>query len=498
MGMSLEFTDDEKTLLLSNTKCTYSSCEDEEDKKKPDSFSNRYFVVLCILLCELCERLTYYGIVGNLVLYLTIELDYSSAAASSISLVFTGFVYTTPLFGGLISDSFLGKLKTIFCSLFIYGIGTIILPIISIDYEKLNGGGLSLSEQRILYLLALSLVAIGTGGIKTTVSPFGVQQLEDLGDGVIQTYFNWYYWFINIGSIIAYTIVVYIQQEISFAWGYTIPAASIIFAGLALLAGRKKYITTPPEGSILSRMFNILGQAISSSSCKPDEENSSFLDRAKEENGGTFRSKHVEEVKLMARIIPVLFGTMLYWTVYVQMQTSFVLQGERMNLVYGDFTFPVASLSVFNKISLLLLIPLMDTVVYPLCDYLGFKLTQLKRMGFGMFLGAIAMIVAAGVEVSRKNIMDNGGYTDQIIVNASYNASTMTVFAQIPQYFIFGASEILTSITGMEFAYSQAPKVLQGVLLGLFLFTAGLGSYLGSLLVIIVNAATKGSYLVDK
>ncbi|XP_071954266.1 solute carrier family 15 member 4-like [Antedon mediterranea] len=298
MGMSLEFTDDEKTLLLSNTKCTYSSCEDEEEKKKPDSISNRYFVVLCILLCELCERLTYYGIVGNLVLYLTIELDYSSAAASSISLVFTGFVYTTPLFGGLIS--------------------TIILPIISIDYEKLNGGGLSLSEQRILYISALSLVAIGSGGIKTTVAPFGVQQLEDLGDGVIQTYFNWYYWFINIGSIIAYTIVVYIQQEISFAWGYTIPAASIIFAGLALLAGRKKYITTPPEGSILSRMFNIVGQAISSSSCKTDEENSSFLDRAKEENGGTFRSKHVEEVKLMARIMPVLFGTMLYWTVYVQ------------------------------------------------------------------------------------------------------------------------------------------------------------------------------------
>ncbi|XP_071953739.1 uncharacterized protein [Antedon mediterranea] len=68
----------------------------------------------------------------------------------------------------------------------------------------------------------------------------------------------------------------------------------------------------------------------------------------------------------------------------------------------------------------------------------------------------------------------------------------MTVFAQIPQYFIFGASEILTNITGMEFAYSQAPKVLQGVLLGLYLFTAGLGCYLGSLLVIIVNAATKG------
>ncbi|XP_033123110.1 solute carrier family 15 member 4-like [Anneissia japonica] len=470
--------------------------ENEDEKEVSIINSGRMKIVLCILCCELCERLTYYSVVANLVVYCTNTLGYTSADAVTVSLVFSGTSYFLPVAGGWVADSISGRFNGIFGGLLIYFIGAAILPVISIDYENLleSGAGLTLNQQRGFYIFALSLIAVGTGGIKSNVGPFGAQQLEDLGEGAIQTFFNWFYWFINVGSAIAYSVVVYIQQEISFAWGYSIPAFSILLATVALLIGRNKYITTPPEGSILSRICKIVWQA-SSKCCggtSKDVEVENCLDRAKEENGGSFLSEHVDQVKCLARIVPVFLCIIMYWTIYFQMQTTYILQGERMKLVYNSFTFPVASLSLFNNISLLLLIPILDTVVYPFLERKGYKLTQLKRIGFGMFLASLSMAVAAIVEVARKDIMQDGGYFNQILADKTYNASNLSVFAQIPQYFIVGASEAFTSITGLEFAYSQSPKVLQGVVMGLFLLTSGLGSYVGSLLVIIVNAATKG------
>ncbi|XP_071952206.1 solute carrier family 15 member 4-like [Antedon mediterranea] len=485
--------------MASETAPLLKDMADDSQAKKSVSLtqSGRMHIVLCILCCELCERLTYYSIVANLVVYCTNKLGYTSADAVTVSLVFSGTSYFVPVLGGWVADSISGRYNAIYGSLLIYFVGTVVLPLISIDYGTLldSGAELTLSQQRGFYIFGLCLIAIGTGGIKSNVGPFGAQQLEDLGEGAIQTFFNWFYWFINIGAAIAYSLVVYVQQEISFAWGYTIPAISILLSIVALLLGRNKYITMPPEGSILTRICKILWQAISKccgSNSSDDMEIKSCLDRAKQENGGSFLTEHVEQVKCLARIVPVLCCMIMYWTIYAQMQTTYILQGERMNLVYNSFTFPVASLSLFNNFSLLLLIPIMDTLVYPYLERKGYNLTLLKRIGFGMFLAAVSMAVAAGVEVARKNIMQDGGYNTQVIANASYNASTLSVFAQIPQYFIVGASEVFTSITGLEFAYSQSPKALQGVVMGLFLLTTGLGSYVGSLLVIIVNAATKG------
>ena len=90
----------------------------------PSLFSSgRLHIVLCILFCELCERLTYYSIASNLVLYCTSVLQYSSATATTIALVFSGTAYFVPLFGGWLADSYLGKYNTIYGSLLIYLVG---------------------------------------------------------------------------------------------------------------------------------------------------------------------------------------------------------------------------------------------------------------------------------------------------------------------------------------------------------------------------------------
>ncbi|XP_072051177.1 LOW QUALITY PROTEIN: solute carrier family 15 member 4-like [Amphiura filiformis] len=465
------------------------------NKDVPSLFkSGRLHIVMCILFCELCERLTYYSIAGNLVLYCTSALDYSSEDAATISLVFSGTAYFVPLFGGWLADSFAGKYNTIYGSLLIYMIGAALLPVISIEFENFNSGlSLSDSAKQGYFMFALITIAIGTGGIKANVGPFGAQQLDDLGETAIQTFFNWFYWFINMGSTIAFSIGVYVQQEYGFALGYTIPAVSIFAAIIILAIGKAWYIVHPPEGSPLTTVSKVV--ITGASQCRHPHidapEMDSCIDRVKESYGGKFPDKTVEEVKSLGRIMPIFATIVLYWTVYFQMSTTYLLQGERMRLIYGNFSIPVASLSLFNSIVILILVPIVDRFVYPFFARCGMPLSKLQRIGIGMIFASISVVIAAGIEIARKNIMQEGGWMEQELAGEKFNASTLSVFAQIPQFTIIGASEVFTSITGLEFAYSQSPSYMQGVVMGLFLATTGLGSYVGSLLVAIVNSASR-------
>ena len=63
------------------------------------------------------------------------------------------------------------------------------------------------------------------------------------------------------------------------------------------------------------------------------------------------------------------------------MNTTYLLQGERMRLIYGDFAIPVASLSLFNSLIILILVPVVDRFVYPLLERLGMPLSKLQRIG---------------------------------------------------------------------------------------------------------------------
>ncbi|XP_038060271.1 solute carrier family 15 member 4-like [Patiria miniata] len=457
---------------------------------------DRLGVVLCILVLELCERLTYYSIAGNLVLYCTNELKFSSADATTVTFIFTGTSYFVPVVGGWIADSVSGKYNAIFGAGLIYCIGTTMLPIISIDFTQYGPHlGLTVGQKRGFFLFSLAVIAIGTGGIKSNVGPFGAQQLDDLGEGPVKSFFNWFYWFINVGSAVSFSAVVYVQQEIGFDVGYAIPAASIVVAIIMLLIGRKWYRMRPPEGSVFTTVAKIIWQALSRIR-KPNarkDQMTSWLDRAKHSFGGHFPDLKVDEVRSLGRIIPVFIVIIFYWTVYFQMSTTYLLQGERMRLVYSGFTIPVAALNLFDVAIILVMIPVVDRIFYPFMARIGYPLTKLKRIGIGMALAVFSMILAAGVEFGRKANIKEYGYFQQEVAGKAFNASDLSVFAQVPQYTFIGASEVFTSITGLEFAYSQSPKAMQGVVMGLFLLTSGLGSYIGSLLVTIVNAITSSA-----
>merc|ERR1719491_110994 len=114
----------------------------------------------------------------------------------------------------------------------------------------------------------------------------------------------------------------------------------------------------------------------------------------------------------------------------------------------------------------MLFIPLFDQILYPRLEARGFNIQPLKRMEYGMFLGAIAFFASALLEYSIQQRPPN----------------SISLAWQIPQITILTVAEILLNVTGLEFAYSQAPENMQALILAVFLFTTAIGDGFGSIL----------------
>ncbi|XP_046859137.1 solute carrier family 15 member 4-like [Xenia sp. Carnegie-2017] len=469
---------------------------------KPSKPSIFTIPVICILIVELCERLTFYAISANLFLFATDvnHLDFSSEVAIIIATVFTGLCYLTPIIGGWYADSKAGKFATILGAGVIYLIGSILLPLGSITYnnsetEHSNWAASKFTTNKVfkrtVYLIGLILVSIGTGGIKSNVSPFGAEQLSSLGPSAIQAFFNWFYWIINFGAMLALAVASYVQQDISYFFGYLIPVVTLLLSILVFLLGRKRYIIRPPTGSVLTTTFKIVREAIKRS-LRPSLSSSfvnHWLDRAKMCFGGSYSSWEVEDVKTVYRLLPIFASFIVYWMVFSQISSTMVFQAKYMDIKLGQFEIPIAYLFLVNTVSVLLIIPVMDKVVYPLLGYFNIHLSQLQRIGIGMLIATASMACAGGIEVYRKDhccIPQERHGEDKPL-----NVSDASIFYQVPQYFLIGLSEVFSSISGLELAFTEAPKSLQGVVMGVFLLSTGMSSIFGTALVIIVKAVTE-------
>lgn len=219
-----------------------------------------------------------------------------------------------PVVGGWVSDTFLGRFKTILGSAVIYCVGTSLLAAVTYDYGPRYDVSKSMKEW--ILSLSLALISIGTGGIKSNVSLLGADQVEHEGPEMVVRFFNWFYWFIQAGSFIAFTAVVYIQQEVSFFYGYLITPVAMLTATFLLLIGRNDYILYPPQGSALSDTFKITWDGLKRVRGTPRMHH--FLDRTKQSKGGRFPDAQVDGVKSVLRLIPVFLSFIFYWTIYGQ------------------------------------------------------------------------------------------------------------------------------------------------------------------------------------
>ncbi|KDD76324.1 proton-dependent oligopeptide transporter [Helicosporidium sp. ATCC 50920] len=493
----------------------------------PPFFQKHPFArVVPILGSELCERLAYYGIATNIIIYMTTVLNERNSSAAQNSSAWQGTVYLTPLIGAFVADQWWGRYWTIVWFSMIYVIGLAILSL-SAGLPNMTppSGQAATGGQLGFFWVGMYLIALGTGGIKPCVSTFGADQFDESDPEeakLIPRFYNWFYAFVNIGAVVSATVIVYVQSDVSWTLGFAIPAGAFVVA-LLLFVSCSAFYRHKRTGQLpFKRWYCVVRGAIRHRKREIPEDrarlhevegpvsivpgqfkmastpNMACLDKAAVADAATpgapdpylVTVTEVEELKCFIRLLPVAAVLVVYNALYAQISTLFVLQGSAMDCRLGSWSIPPATLSVLDSLAVILWVFLYDLVVAPFFQRIGFPISRLTRIGVGILVALFSMAAAATVEAVRLRVVRDHGLTD--VDPANNNSVPMSVFWQIPQYFLVGMSEVFAMIGGLEFFYSQSPEGMRSFASAIQLLCVSLGSYLASALVSIVSSVSTG------
>ncbi|XP_027368726.1 protein NRT1/ PTR FAMILY 4.5-like [Abrus precatorius] len=471
-----------------------------------------YFIFAMMLL----DNIGFVANMVSLVLYfmLVMHFDYSGSATTTTNLLGTAFLLT--IVGGFISDTYMNRLNT--CILFgiIQLLGYILLVIQSHDKKLQPEPCLKPrcvhGTKALLFYTSIYLLALGGGGIRGCVPALGADQFDEKKPKErvqLASFFNWFLFSITIGASIGVTFVVYVSSEFQWYKGFII-SLSCSAAGLIFIAsGKRFYRTRVPGESPLLRVLQVLLVTVKNWRVKVPKNSDELyeihesnlkkkliphtnqfwvLDKAAVLPEGAEARKwkvctvtQVEEVKILTRMMPILLSTIIMNTCLAQLQTFSIQQGTLMNTYIGTFNIPAASIPVIPLVFMTLLIPVYEFAFVPLVRRITGHpngITELQRVGVGLVLSAISMVIAGVVEVKRKHEFND------------HHHHQISLFWLSFHYAIFGVADMFTLVGLLEFFYKEAPEDMRSLSTSFSFLSLSIGYYLSSAFVELINLVT--------
>jgi len=408
---------------------------------------------------EAAERFSFYGMRSVLLAYMTIYLVqpngesaiFKEKEAEAWVHLFVGSAYFFPLIGGILADAFWGKYRTILSLSLFYCLGHGCLAMMGI-----------LGDTRTLLFAGLVLIAVGAGGIKPCVSAHVGDQFNIRNNHLLTQVFGWFYFSINIGAFLSGLLTPFLLEATREAgslgeriypivepwvgeklvnepifgphYAFGLPGILMAIATFIFWLGRKQFAHIPPRGKIYFKE--------------------------------TFSGENLHAI---LRLCSIFAFVVIFWALFDQIGTLWQIQARSLDrvlpnwipLIGGSEMLAAQVSAIWNPLFILLLIPVFSYIIYPFFSQF-LEVTPLRKIGFGLWVMGFAFTIVALLQ-------------ERIDLGESPNMGW-----QILACLLLTGSEVLVSITCLEFAYTQAPKEMKSFVMAIFLLTVSLGNYFTS------------------
>lgn len=383
---------------------------------------------------EACERFSYYGVLGILELYLKDQMKMGDNGATEVLHYFGTAVYFLPLLGGWLADRYLGRYWTILSISLFYCLG--------------HGCMAAFGETRAGLFCGLALLAIGAGGIKPCVSAFVGDQLGAQDERGLTKVYTWFYWAINFGAAFAFFVIPMVRREAGYHWAFGVPGIFMALATVIFWLGRKQYVRQPPSsGTETVGLWGILRYGFARLGLGKKD-----LAPAQE-----------KDAKTVWRILMIFATVPMFWALWNQVNSTWVLQGNAMVPAWRwhtQYMLNGETMQAAGAILVMIWAPLLTLLIYPMSEKLGLTPTPLRRMSAGMVLAAVAF-VGSGLLQAQLDL-----------------GVKLSIGWQLLPYTVLEAGEVMLSATALEFAYSQAPALMKSTITSFWLMTIAGGHFM--------------------
>jgi POT family proton-dependent oligopeptide transporter len=401
---------------------------------------------------EFAERFSFYGMRSILAVFLVHQFFnhessvVANAHSNSINHMFSTLVYATPLLGAILADWFFGKYRVILIGSLIYTIGHFLLSMFDTNLAGFQTG--------------LIIIAFSAGAIKSCVSANVGDQFDHSNQHLMSSIYSWFYFSINAGSMVSLALIPYIYDKFGAAWAFGVPGILMALATLIFFSGRKSYVRLPAKGINKANFVSVSLYALKYKlGTRPAGKTA--WDCAETKYG----YEKVDGIKAVWRVMAVFAFIPVFWSLWDMNSAEWVLQSTQLNLDMGIMGWKIlpSQIQTVNAFFLLAFIPIFNYGLYPLLTKMGIKLTSLRKIGAGLFITGFSFVIIALLQVK----VDHGMHP--------------SVWWQILAFAVLSAGEVLVSITGLEYAYTQSPPSMKSTMTAIWYFTYSVGSFFNTI-----------------